>query len=216
MNYYIADLHLFHKNCIKFDDRPFAGLEEMHDTIRKNWNSKVTNGDTVYILGDLSMRGTQEDLIAYVATLKGKKVLVRGNHDDVSDYRYRQLFDEVCDYKEIKDAFDGKTYSLVLCHYPILSWKQMGRGTILLYGHTHDSAEDAYYQKCLAGMNEGECRHPGATEPLAINVGCMKYWMDYTPRSLKDLCAAGEYEKFYQKIANDETARVEFLKQFTL
>ena len=98
MNYYISDLHLFHEASIGFDGRPFRNLEEMHAEIVRKWNSKVTNGDTVYILGDMSMRGKNEDLIALVAILKGKKILIRGNHDDVSDLRYRQLFQEVCDY----------------------------------------------------------------------------------------------------------------------
>lgn len=187
MRFYISDLHLFHENAIKFDDRPFSDIQDMHDTIRERWNSKVTNGDTVYILGDLSMRGTQEDLIAFVATLKGRKILVKGNHDDVSDYRYKQLFDEICDYKEITDLFNGRNYELVLCHYPILSWKKMGRGTILLYGHTHNSAEDAYFKKCLDGMAQAGCRHLQEHEPKAINVGCMKEWVDYEPRSLKEL-----------------------------
>ncbi len=102
MNYYISDLHLFHEASIGFDGRPFRNLEEMHAEIVRKWNSKVTNGDTVYILGDMSMRGKNEDLIALVAILKGKKVLIRGNHDDVSDLRYRQLFQEVCDYREIR------------------------------------------------------------------------------------------------------------------
>ena len=33
MKYYISDLHLFHENAIAFDPRPFASLQEMHDTI---------------------------------------------------------------------------------------------------------------------------------------------------------------------------------------
>lgn len=77
MNYYISDLHLFHEASIGFDGRPFRNLEEMHAEIVRKWNSKVTNGDTVYILGDMSMRGKNEDLIALVAILKGKKVLIR-------------------------------------------------------------------------------------------------------------------------------------------
>lgn len=121
MKYYISDLHLFHEAAIKFDNRPFKNLNEMHETILKRWNSKITNGDTVYILGDISLRGKNEDLIAFVARLKGKKILVKGNHDDVSDYRYKQLFEEICDYKEIQDSFEGKNYNLVLCHYPIFS-----------------------------------------------------------------------------------------------
>ena len=75
MNYYISDLHLFHEAAIRFDDRPFRDLEEMHTEIVKRWNEKVNNGDTVYILGDVSMRGKNEDLIALVAILKGKKVV---------------------------------------------------------------------------------------------------------------------------------------------
>lgn len=92
MNYYISDLHLFHEASIRFDNRPFGSLEEMHEAVVSRWNNKVNNGDTVYILGDMSMRGKKEDLISLVATLKGKKILVKGNHDDVSDYRYKQLF----------------------------------------------------------------------------------------------------------------------------
>ena len=77
MKYYISDLHLFHENAIAFDHRPFASLQEMHDMILKNWNDRVTNGDMVYILGDVSMRGKKEELIAFVAQLKGRKVLIR-------------------------------------------------------------------------------------------------------------------------------------------
>lgn len=187
MKYYISDLHLFHGNSIKFDNRPFDSVEEMHETIRNRWNEKVTNGDTVYILGDISFRGKNEDLIAYISTLKGRKVLVRGNHDDVSDYRYHQLFEEVCDYKEIHDSVDAKNYELILSHYPIFSWKKMGKGSILLYGHTHDSEEDKYYQKCLVDMINNDCRHVYKTKVRAINVGCMKAWMNYEPRSLKEI-----------------------------
>lgn len=187
MNYYISDLHLLHENVLRFDNRPFDSITQMQQTIVNNWNDKITNGDTVYILGDVSMRGKKEDLIALVATLKGRKVLVKGNHDDVSDYRYAQLFHEIVDYKEIHDSVDGQNYDLVLCHYPIFSWKKMRRGTILLYGHTHDSAEDQYFQKCLAEMNSNECRHTHSRDVVAINVGCMKPWMAYEPRTLKEL-----------------------------
>lgn len=89
MNYYISDLHFLHKNCIQFDERPFSDIEEMQRVMVEKWNRKITNGDTVYILGDVSMRGKKDDLIALVATLKGKKILVKGNHDSVEDYRYQ-------------------------------------------------------------------------------------------------------------------------------
>lgn len=191
MNFYISDLHLFHEASIRFDQRPFSSLEEMHEMILENWNKRITNGDTVYILGDISLRGRNEDLVAFVAKLKGRKVLVKGNHDDLSDYRYQQLFHEIVDYKEIRDAFDGKNYKLVLCHYPLFSWKDMGKGSILLYGHTHNSQEDVYFQKCLKEMHEKECRH-ASNKVNAYNVGCMKSYMSYIPRTLKEILESNE------------------------
>lgn len=52
MNYYISDLHIGHANAIKFDNRPFADVNEMNNAIIENWNSRVKSNDTVYILGD--------------------------------------------------------------------------------------------------------------------------------------------------------------------
>lgn len=193
MNYYISDLHLFHASSIRFDNRPFESLEEMHEAILQNWNRTVTNGDTVYILGDISMRGKNEDLIAFVAKLKGRKILIKGNHDDVSDFRYKQLFSEICDYKEVKETIDGTSYNVILSHYPIFSWNKMNRGAILLYGHTHDCEEDHYFQKCIYNMTQNECRHTSGEIVSAYNVGCMKKEINYRPRTLKQIIAA--YQK---------------------
>ena len=66
------------------------------------------------------MRVTNEELIALVAQLKGRKILIKGNHDDVSDIRYKNIFEEIYDYKEITDYADKDAYKLVLSHYPIL------------------------------------------------------------------------------------------------
>ena len=49
MNYYIADLHLGHANAIRFDNRPFADVDEMNESLIRSWNSMVTKQDTVYV-----------------------------------------------------------------------------------------------------------------------------------------------------------------------
>ena len=91
MNYYISDLHLFHEASIRFDNRPFGSLDEMHEAVVSRWNNKINNGDAIYILGDMSMRGRKEDLISLVATLKGKKSLLKATMmmyqiTDISSY----------------------------------------------------------------------------------------------------------------------------------
>ena len=195
MNYYISDLHLFcnsqvNNGGVNYDGRPFKSLDEMHECILRRWNEKVTNGDTVYILGDISMRGKNEALIALVAQLKGKKVLIKGNHDDLSDYRYKQLFYDTLDYKELADSFEGRTYKVVLSHYPILMWNGQHSGTTLLYGHTHNSAEDMFFQDVITQMNQSEelkLRRENEKPFRAINVGCMMPYMNYEPRTLKEL-----------------------------
>ena len=195
MNYYIADMHLFCKSQtqegrLNFDNRPFQNTAEMHQHFLEEWNKQITNGDTIYILGDMSLRGRNDELIALVAQLKGKKILIKGNHDDLSDYRYKQLFHEICDYKEITDCIGGTAYKLVLSHYPILMWNGQHKGAILLYGHTHTSAEDAYFQRCLDEMNSSEewqFRRPQEPVFRAYNVGCMMPYMNYRPRTLKEI-----------------------------
>ena len=50
MNFYIGDPHLGHEAIIRLRNRPFADVDEMDEAIISNWNSRVTNGDTVFIL----------------------------------------------------------------------------------------------------------------------------------------------------------------------
>lgn len=148
---------------------------------------------TVYILGDMAMRGKNSALLALVAQLKGKKILFRGNHDDLSDYRYQRLFEEITDYREIADSFDGKTYKLCLMHYPILMWNGQHRGSILLYAHTHNTVEEAFFQKCVKELNENKKLNVQRGKPIrAINVGCMMPYMGYEPRTLKEILSAHE------------------------
>ena len=196
MNYYISDLHFFCRSqtndgFVNYDRRPFANCEEMHDTLLHRWNKKVTNGDTVYILGDMARRGRNDALIGLVAQLRGRKVLIKGNHDDISDYRYKQLFMEICDYKELVDSFEGRTYKLILSHYPILMWNGQHSGSFLLYGHTHISAEDTFFQNCVRKLSE-DLEEKGCEPLRAFNVGCMQPYMNYEPRTIAEILAVHE------------------------
>jgi calcineurin-like phosphoesterase family protein len=141
MIYFTSDLHLGHKNIIKLCDRPFASLEDMDETLVANWNQVVTNGDTIYIIGDLMFR-TQTHPADVLKRLKGKKHLILGNHDrswlnkvDATDF-----FKSVESYTEISD---GKR-KLALCHYPMMSWGGTGKGSYLIHGHIHNNRDASY------------------------------------------------------------------------
>ena len=51
--FYISDLHFGHKNILGFDNRPFVDIEQMNNELIRRWNSVVSDGDVVYVLGDM-------------------------------------------------------------------------------------------------------------------------------------------------------------------
>ena len=116
-------------------------------------------------------------------------MLYQGNHDDVSDMRYKNIFEEIYDYKEITDYVDQDAYKLVLSHYPILMWNGQHRGTIHLYGHTHNTYENEFYQECLRKLNMEMLMRSEKCYDIAraYNVGCMMPYMNYEPRTLKEI-----------------------------
>jgi len=143
--WFTSDLHLGHKNIIKKlsdwesgGQRDFNSIEEMDKTILNGINDNVQEGDTLFILGD-SMFG-KKDYTSLFNSIECKNLYVMaGNHCHTGNLK------EVCaefDYPYISAYGDdliinNKDY--VISHYPILSWNKMGRGSVHLYGHVHDS-----------------------------------------------------------------------------
>lgn len=191
MNYYISDLHILHKNVCgegnNFDNRPFETMKEMMEYIKYHWNKKITNADDVYILGDMCWK-ENEEAIQFVSTLKGKKHLILGNHDRCKDGRYAQQFVEIVPYKEVKEFINGKQYRLILSHYPIMFWNHQHRlkdnvpVNIHLYGHLHNSQEEAIYQSFIQALN-----NEYDIECIARNVGCMMPYIHYEPRNIQEI-----------------------------
>jgi len=80
MIYFTADQHFGHANIIRLCSRPFSDVQKMDEVLIDNWNRRVTNGDTIYIIGDLFFRKTVPTE-EYLKRLKAKKHLILGNHD---------------------------------------------------------------------------------------------------------------------------------------
>ena len=80
--YGISDLHLSFGT-----DKPmdiFRGWNNHTERLFANWNRLVNEDDTVVLPGDLSwglkLEETKKDF-EFLKTLKGKKILIKGNHD---------------------------------------------------------------------------------------------------------------------------------------
>ena len=178
MIYYIADMHLGHENVLAFDKRPFQSGEEMTEVIVNRWNGCVAKDDTVYVLGDAFWRNEAQSM-AIFRRLNGHKHLICGNHDRIKGNLGR-LWESISRYEEIKD---GDTM-VVLFHYPIPFYNGQHRGSVMLYGHVHNSKEYDLLEKWKKELRKKEI------PTLMINVGCMMPYTDYTPRALEELLAA--------------------------
>lgn len=194
MNYFISDLHIGHENVLYFDNRPFSTIEEHNNTILENWNNVVGPDDDVYILGDVSFYNVTETINFY-SCLNGRLHLILGNHDKsfLKNQMFRNLFIEICDYKELYIGNDR--CQLVLSHYPILAYKNLYRGWIHLYGHVHNRFEWGIMEHHKRMMKELYSKKDGKLESdvfNAYNVGCMLPYMNYTPKTLEEIIAGYE------------------------
>ena len=148
MIYFISDTHFHHSNIIKYCNRPFKDINEMHETIISNWNSIITKDDIVYHLGDFCLFNDDE-IKSIFNRLNGNKILIRGNHDRKPVKFYENIGFEVLRHAPI--VLDE--YKLMLSHVPLRDVK-IKEGYINLHGHIHNKKISDDYPK-----NYSENRH---------------------------------------------------------
>lgn len=168
--YFIADLHIAHKNIIKYQRNRIEamGLKddedlETHDKyILDMWNRTLKRGDHVYVLGDFVMTKGNTDwarkIFHHLKTCGCHIHLIVGNHDAVA-LKFPDMFESI-DYVKLvkfkKNVFPflHDNFHVVMCHYPMLTWEGKCGGSAMLHGHSH-----------INSPWENDC------EDLRINVG---------------------------------------------
>ncbi len=101
--YVIGDLHLHFQSPLKSKRQLTDPVWKKHEEkFRKNCLARLTDGDTLVLLGDhswgRSMAECEEDF-AYIASLPGRKILLRGNHD---------MFWDAGKTEQLNEAFAGR------------------------------------------------------------------------------------------------------------
>ena len=154
----ISDTHFTHTNSwakFKLKDgspmRPFNSNEEMDETMIDNWNRVVTDHDTVYHLGDVVIN---KKGLALVNRLKGRKILIRGNHDIFDDQLYRDAgFEQIHGVRVFVDRW-------IMSHIPLHPDSVTDRFRVNVHGHYHanevmlDDAIDPRYISACVEMND--------------------------------------------------------------
>jgi len=176
--FWTADLHIGHRNVVIHANRGnFVSPNPNYDpTIPKNfktnwpvnvdieahdnwiiddvWNSVVGKKDHVIIAGDFIWKNHMK----YLARLHGKKILIIGNHDKISQWfrgtfesaewtfdayvdadtetarKYPQQFSEI--HTELHRTFD-KTKRIIGSHCPYITWPGIYKGSYNIHGHCH-------------------------------------------------------------------------------
>lgn len=199
MKFYISDLHFYHKNIIKYDERPFSSVEEMNETLMKNWNNAVSLKDEVCILGDF-VWGKSSKWEEILSQLNGQKELILGNHDwpmfrqsDVDFWKLRKYFSTIMDYDVIED--NGRY--VVMSHYPMLYyWRDYDPNVFMLSGHLHKTNEHC---SLIENVKQIRQNHINTSDNRGqiIPVECCQDYMNYTPQSLDYLIQCLDNGRIY-------------------
>src|SRR5580704_9069979 len=130
--YFTSDNHFGHSGARGLYRRPFNSVSEMDQQMIDRWNALVKQDDVIWHLGDFAVRQTEERVTRLLTALNGQKHLITGNNDNAAVVSC-PLWASVQSY--VETTVDGK--ALVLCHYPFRTWRDMGKGSIKLHGHSH-------------------------------------------------------------------------------
>lgn len=165
--FFCSDHHFSHQGMLNFKRtdgvtplRSFNDIEHMDEYIVMQHNRVVKDADRVYFVGDVTM---SKKNLPILRRMKGRKVLIRGNHDTENASEYLKYFDDIRGVHQ----FDG----LLIGHIPVHP-DSLGRWGCMVHGHLHSNR---------VTLN-------GITDERYQSV-CMEQLDDYTPISLEQLKA---------------------------
>lgn len=179
-------MHFGHENAIRFDNRPFGSVDEMDAELIKRWNNKVSNGDLVYVLGDMIWKTKNSTAAEIINSLNGQKILIKGNHDRfLHDSKVKKAFAAIKDYDDIcVELNNGTKHRCILSHFFIPFYNAHRYNAIHLHAHSHTSEEHNIELKFAEWLNKNGYKNE------IYNVGCM-HW-NYEPVTLDEILARSD------------------------
>lgn len=125
--YIISDTHFGHEVPILKERYGIFSNTEEHDEYIVSTLNKLLNQDSILIhLGDVGDLET-------MSKVHGRKVLIKGNHDKLSNKKYLEVFEEIYN----QPVFLNKR--ILLSHYP----EMVSPHVLNIHGHLHASYLDS-------------------------------------------------------------------------
>lgn len=135
--FFTSDTHFGHKAIMDYCKRPFSSVDEMNEKLVSNWNELVSDDCTVFHLGDFAFGGLPfwEDIRS---RLRGRIILIWGNHDWRQNLRNRARLEAMFDVIELEMIIHMDGHPIILNHYPLLCYSGSYNHSIwALHGHVH-------------------------------------------------------------------------------
>lgn len=138
MNHWIiADSHLGHKKLQEVAGWPKQAESKILRGLLKN----VAKDDVLIHLGDVSLGKDSPHHYEITAAIRGKKILVRGNHDNKSlAWYYERGWDAVVDRMDLNIFGEQIAFS----HMPLIP-RLYGSWGVNIHGHMHSNCHDAEF-----------------------------------------------------------------------
>lgn len=130
MIWFTSDFHFGHQNAIEYCNRPFLNAQRMDQAMIARYREVVSSKDTVYILGDFTIKGpTYRGYLEFIMQqLPGTKILILGNHDKFHPFTYVEVGFQSVHTSLLVEGF-------ALAHDPAVSL--VNRDLQWLCGHIH-------------------------------------------------------------------------------
>lgn len=166
--FFISDHHMGHEGPYnkflmpngKYLRDPFKNSDEADEMMIERHNKVVSDNDRVYFVGDFCF---SKKHIHKAGRLRGKKVLIKGNHDILELKEYLPYFEDIRGVHQ----FDG----MVITHIPVHE-QSLGRWGFNVHGHLHS------HRVMMPGASDG-------IDHRYFNVSVEQ--LDYTPISLEQV-----------------------------
>ena len=194
---FTADLHFGHNFVAGL--RGFDSAEEHDEFMIDNINGGTHEDDILWILGDIGIR-TDEETLDKVGRLKGRKMLISGNHDSThpmhkNAWKYQakalRVFEYVAPFQRLRLGGED----IMLSHLPYAGdhsdedrydqYRLKDEGLPLLCGHVHD-AWHKFKHQWNVGVDFGSPVREAEIIRWAKMTKKMQAWDALTPAEWKE------------------------------
>lgn len=133
--------------AIKANSRSFEDVEEMNEYMIAQWNSVVSDGDTVFVLGNFAWQPEICELL--IEQLNGSIYVMNGEWDQATQDVIKLKNTEPKLHFLVEGIRHLANAKAVLSYWPLLDWPKRKQGTVSFIGHSNKAHKTDHKKKVV-------------------------------------------------------------------